>query len=345
MAKKKKLSNFQHGGILYDHGRKDALSTIAKNIKCSKTTVHDTLKWYTETGFTVPKKRPGPKPIFDEAALEELNQIVIRDAMHHRLTIHEIQALWQREKNQKVSISTLRRALRKCGLRSCVARHKPLISANNKVKRQAWAKDHLNWSTHQWRNVVWSDESVFKQFSQNYNTRVWRTSTEEFDESCLVPTIKHSPSHMFWGCFSWHGLGPIIPIRGRMNGEAYVKLLRRHAIPVVCQLVPDGQGIFQQDNAPAHTCSKVKNVFRNANIPVLPWPAQSPDMNPIENMWQEVERCLRNFPDNPTSIQDLEEKVKAAWYSIPPSYYRRVINSMPRRVEACDDVDGGSTRY
>ncbi|CAG8672473.1 23147_t:CDS:1 [Cetraspora pellucida] len=150
MAKKKKLSNFQHGEILYDHECKDSLSTIAKNIKYSKTTMHYTLKQYTKTGSTVPKKCPGLKPIFNKAALEELNQIVTQNAMHYHLTICEIQALWQREKNQKVSISTLHHALKKCGLCSCVAHHKLLISVNNKVKCQTWAKDHLNWSTHQW---------------------------------------------------------------------------------------------------------------------------------------------------------------------------------------------------
>ncbi|CAG8806997.1 3488_t:CDS:2, partial [Racocetra persica] len=159
-----------HGGILYSRGRKDLLSTIAKNIEYSKTTVHDTLKRYAETGSTVPKKRPAKR------------------------------------KNQKVFVSILHCALRKCGLRSCVAYHKPLISASNK------------------QNVVWSDESVLKQFSQNHNTQVWHTLTEEFDESCLVPTIKHSPGRS------------IIPICDRMNGEAYVNLLRRHAIPAVYQL-------------------------------------------------------------------------------------------------------------
>ncbi|CAG8772062.1 16077_t:CDS:1, partial [Dentiscutata heterogama] len=82
-----------HGEIFYNHEHKDTLSTIAKTIKCDKTTMYNTLKQYTETGSTVPKKYPGSKPIFNKAALEELKQIVIQDAMHRHLTIHEIQAL------------------------------------------------------------------------------------------------------------------------------------------------------------------------------------------------------------------------------------------------------------
>ncbi|CAG8828694.1 15066_t:CDS:2, partial [Cetraspora pellucida] len=144
----------------------------------------------------------------------------------------------------------------------------------------------------------------------SHNIRVWHTPAEKFDESCLVPTMGQSPSLMFWACFSWHGLGPIVPIYGKVNGEVYIKLIRRHALRAVCQLVPNSQ----------------------AGIPILPWPAQSPDLNPIENMWQEVERRLQNSPDKPTSIDDLEKKVIAAWYSIPCKFYCRLINSVVYQI-------------
>ncbi|CAG8449347.1 3566_t:CDS:2, partial [Cetraspora pellucida] len=103
-----------HLGILYGHKRGDSLATIAKNIKCGKTTVHETLKRYAQTGSTMPRKRPGPKAIFNESALEELRKMVTQDTKHRRLSLKEIQDLWKKEKNQKVSISTIRRALKKC---------------------------------------------------------------------------------------------------------------------------------------------------------------------------------------------------------------------------------------
>ncbi|CAG8830669.1 22138_t:CDS:2, partial [Racocetra persica] len=94
------------------------------------------------------------------------------------------------------------------------------------------------------------------------------------------------PGRMFWGCFSWHGLGPIIPIHGRINGEVYTQLMRKYAIKAI-------------------------DFFDNAGISMLPWPPQSPDLNPLENLWQEVESRLRSSLDKPTSIEDLEEMVKA----------------------------------
>ncbi|CAG8834556.1 12576_t:CDS:2, partial [Cetraspora pellucida] len=91
------------------------------------------------------------------------------------------------------------------------------------------------------------------------------------------------------------------------------------------------QSIFQQDNATSHKYWKVKAAFSRAGIPILPWPAQSPDLNPIENMWQEVERCLQNSPNKPTSIDDLEKKVITAWYSISRKFYCGLVNSVIHR--------------
>ncbi|CAG8697701.1 661_t:CDS:2, partial [Cetraspora pellucida] len=96
---KKKLTTLQHGGILYDHSRGNSYSTIAKNVKCKKTTVHDAIKC-TEARTTVVKKRPGRKPIFDTSALEELKKLVTQDAKHRHLSACEIQELWNKEKNQ-----------------------------------------------------------------------------------------------------------------------------------------------------------------------------------------------------------------------------------------------------
>ncbi|CAG8598030.1 14060_t:CDS:2, partial [Cetraspora pellucida] len=67
---------------------------------------------------------------------------------------------------------------------------------------------------------------------------------EEFDESCLVSTIGHSPCLMFWRCFSWHGLGSIVPIHSTINSEVYTKLIRRYTISAIHQLVPNGQDLL-----------------------------------------------------------------------------------------------------
>ncbi|CAG8777670.1 4281_t:CDS:2, partial [Cetraspora pellucida] len=145
---------------------------------------------------------------------------------------------------------------------------------------------HCHLSTQEIKDL-WNKEKINQQFSASHNIQVWRTPAKEFDESCLVPTMGQSPGLMFWACFSWHGLGLIVPIYSKVNGEVYVKLIRRHTLCAVRQLVPNSQGIFQQNNTTPHKYWKVKAAFSRAGIPILPWLAQSSDLNPIENMWQE----------------------------------------------------------
>ncbi|CAG8819034.1 1545_t:CDS:2, partial [Racocetra persica] len=139
----------------------------------------------------------------------------------------EIQELWNKEKNQTVSIFTIRHALKKTGLRLCVAH-----------------------------------ESFFRQFSSSHNIRVWRIPAEEFDEL----------------------LGSIIPIHGHITGKVYTQLMRKYGISAIHQLVSNGKDIFQQDNMLSYKSRKAIDFFDNTGISILPWPLQSPDLNPLENL-------------------------------------------------------------
>ncbi|CAJ0759749.1 3825_t:CDS:1, partial [Entrophospora sp. SA101] len=188
MGKKKELTAEQYGAILYGHKRGDSYQKIADNVQCGKTTVHDAIKRFKKTGSAIPKKRCGPKPLFDSNAQASLKKIITQNSKHRRLTTHKIQELWIKKKKKKVSTVTIRRTLKKVGLRSCVARSKPLISENNKTKRLAWALERKDWTIAKWKKIVWSDESTFSQFSQGRSLRVWRTPEEEFDPSCLTAT-------------------------------------------------------------------------------------------------------------------------------------------------------------
>ena len=174
---------------------------------------------------------------------------------------------------------------------------------------------------------------------------MWREPEEEFDTSCLSATVRHSPTRMFWGCFSWSGLGPLVPIRESMTGKKYAEVLQKHAIPSLYKLVDNNRGIFQEDNAPPHRAKIAADVRDTAGISVLPWPAQSPDLNPIENIWNEIDRKVCNLRNQPKNLQDLEWKVKTAWRSISLDYIHKLIESMPRRIQTCIEAQGGITKY
>ena len=89
---------------------------------------------------------------------------------------------------------------------------------------------------------------------------------------------------MVWGCFTKHGLGPLVRLDGRITAKDYIAVLRNHLIPYINTLEDKENTIFQEDNAPIHTARVVKSWKEENNVVTLPWPAQSPDMNPIEHL-------------------------------------------------------------
>jgi hypothetical protein len=165
-----------------------------------------------------------------------------------------------------------------------------------------------------------SDESTFTQFEQSRTSRVWRTTDEEWSSCCVSATVKHSPSRMHWGCFSRQGLGPIVPLRESVTGKTHVETLRKYAVPTIKRMFPCGEGWFMEDNARPHK-SKVAAAFHEkSGLRVLSWPAQSPDLNPIENLWAEIKKSIHRRKKKPANLKELERIVKASWKAIPENF-------------------------
>ncbi|CAB5373062.1 unnamed protein product [Rhizophagus irregularis] len=175
---------------------------------------------------------------------------------------------------------------------------------------------------------------------------VWRESGEELNPDCISVTVKHNPSKIFWGYFSWSGLGPIVPLNGSVTGQTHAQVINNFVVPTLHTHFPQGNGIFQEDNAAPHRSRVATATRENAGIVTLDWPAQSPDIiNPIENIWAEIKMMIRRRSLPPSSISVLMEYVTDAWNDIPPEYYRKLIKSMPQRVDAVISTNGNRINY
>ena len=242
-----------------------------------------------------------------------------------------------------VSIHTIRRRLIKVGkLKSRRAAKKPWLREVNRLRRLAWARAHINWTSDQWRSILWSDESKF-EIRHHASRKVWRKDGQRYNPKNTVKTVKHDKSVMIWGCFSYSGVGRLYRIRGTMNKEMYHSILQREMIPSAALLFPHSPWIFQQDNDPKHTARLNQTYLANIGVTVLDWPAQSPDLNPIENLWNELDRRLKDRDCN--SEDDLFDTLKDGWDSIPADYMEKLIDSMPRRCAAVIAANGNGTKY
>ncbi len=113
--------------------------------------------------------------------------------------------------------------------------------------------------------------------------------------------------------------------------------------PSADKLYGDADFIFQQDLAPAHSAKGTKSWFNDHGVTVLDWPANSPDLTPIENLWGIVKRKMRDT--RPNNADDLKATVKETWASIPLQQCHKLITSMPRRIEAVIKAKGAPTKY
>ena len=161
---------------------------------------------------------------------------------------------------------------------------------------------------------------------------------------CLQPTVKHGGGGtMIWGCVSYNGTGRLYQVKGNINGQYYKKILQYCAIPSINHLYPDGDGIFMQDNAPVHTSKANKQFLNESGVKVNSWPDQSPDLNPIENLWQYMKVRLQGIRFR--NQAELFERLQDIWNKISMEYVRKLVDSMPSRCQMVISCHGYPTKY
>ncbi len=149
-----------------------------------------------------------------------------------------------------------------------------------------------------------------------------------YDPKITIPTIEHGGGNiMLWGCFSSKGTGQLHRIKGTMDGAMYHQGQGIEA----SQGIENGSWmVFQHDNDPKHTAKSTKEWLKKKHIKVLEWPSQSPDLNPIENLWRELK--VRVAKRQPRNLNDLERICKEEWDKIPPEMCANLVANYKKRL-------------
>ena len=190
-----------------------------------------------------------------------------------------------------------------------------------------------------WNHVLWSDEMKINLFGSDGFKHVWRRPGEEYNDKCVMPTVKHGGENvMVWGCMRAAGIGELHFIEGNMNSNMYCEILLQSMIPSIQKL--GRRAVFQHDNDPKHSYKTATALLKKLRW----WTGQaSLDLNPIEHLWGIPKRKVEVH--KVSNIRQLCDVVMEEWKSIPVATCEALVNYIPRRVKPVLDNDGGHTKY
>jgi transposase len=327
----------------YDEGvtPKDIAARLGRNADSVRKIIriHKDLPLYATP--PPPKKRSGRPRKTNFAQDDRLRRFILR---HPFKTAREIKG--ELPGFADISVRTIQHLCQKrLGLPSRCAAKKPLLTAKMVKKRLAFCKKHRSWTEKDWESVMFSDESTFRLINPRAQ-KVRRPSTmNRYKQRYVVVNVKHSASVMVWGCFCGNGgRGSLyfLPPKATMNGDRYMKVLEEKLFPWMERL---GATKFLQDGAPCHTSKKVMALLKEKKISVMDWPGNSPDLNPIENLWAIMKARLKRVP-NITSLPLLERAIKMMWVKdLPISLMKKLAHSMPKRIQMCIQNQGQMSKY
>jgi len=307
----------------------------------SDSTVRTILDRYKETGLVKDRYRCGRPKISNDRN----NRILIRLMKQNRkLSSTELAKQWIIDGNVLASPRSVRRVLHDNGYVWRSACKKPRLSSKQKIARKKWCKERKSYTQTMWRTVLFSDEMNVEVDSRKGRVMLRRTTKERFEESCILKRTKQgSGSIGIWACMGYNGVKFFKLFTGRLNAESYINILGDYLLPSIDILQENNQVTFQQDNAPCHTAKIVKDWFNENSVKTMPWPANSPDLNCIENLWSWLDHHLEKLQIY--NLEQLKFEITNLLDNVPLEIVHRLIDSMPNRIHECLKANGGSTSY
>ena len=310
------------------------ISKIARMVKCCPKTVRNIVKQWNERKTIVYKTSPGTGQKVEQTDLDVLFAYAATPEGRTK-TLKQLKSMFPLV---KYSIPHISRLLVKKGLPCFVQKKKPLLEDRHIRARLAFAlaNQHRNWN-----QVVFSDEkTVYSGFN---GRKLVRRERGKHDPSEFVPTKASKVKVNLWGFISPKCSGLYL-LPNKANGDDYYNLIQATFLPTIREQMDEI--VFMQDGASIH--NSAKSFLEEEKVPYLDWPARSPDLNPIENIWGIMQKLVNKWylvKGTPTNRTQLFSLCKKAFKRVCKKHVKAHFDSMPKRIQKAIEANGGHTKY
>lgn len=319
--------------IIYLHhnseGPKLSIAKTAKRLHISRHTVSRWVAKFIKTGDVLDELRPGRprKTSHKEDEIIENAFFQLKELTPKRMA-SEI-------KNMGLNISseTIKRRLKEKGFRYRSPAFKPFLTKKQMDIRLNFAKEN---KTRDWSKVVFTDESTIRLTPTVQ--RIWKKR----GHPVFVKRYKNYSKINIWGCFSNSGFGRIILFKSNLTAKKLIRIYKNGLLRSFPSIAT-GRLVLLEDNDPKHTAKIAKTYRKSHNIKRINWPANSPDLNPIENVWYILKYRIKKY--GASNINQLKTAIKTEWSKLGQNLARSLVLSMPTRMKQVILSKGDSIKY
>lgn len=301
-----------------------SLGKIGLAINRSKSSVWRYLKYKDEIKI----EKRGRKPIIQDRSIRQMKRIVRK----HPVSVNFL----KKSLNIQASRETIRLALKRAGLNWNKTVKRIGLTKKHITNRFKFSHDNISQNT-VWKKVLFSDEKCFSLDGPVNNVYAWSFKDERHR---IMKRRACGGNIMIWGAIGHEKKSNLIFFSGLVDSQKYISALDEALVP----LYEDGC-IFQQDNAPVHTSKATRSWLISKNIICLDWPANSPDLNPIENVWGKMCQEIYCNGTQYNSKEMLKTAIIRCWENLDQSYINSLVSSMNSRLFQCATRKGNVTDY
>ena len=284
-------------------------NVIARRFNVHKSTITRLYQSYRTTGSVKDRPRSGQPRVTTRRQDVFIRQRHLRDRFTTSVTT--AQSVVGRH-GRPIHPRTVRRRLKENGILCRLPIIGRIQTERHRVNRLQWARNHLT-NRRNWRDVVFSDESRFNLLSADGRVRVYLRQHERYAQNCVLQRDRFGGGGvMVWGAINHSFRSSLIVVRNTLTARHYIdQILAPELVPLLRRNQNvNNQLSFQQDNVHPRTARVTMDFFKADQVTVMPFPARSPDLNPIEHLWDELGRRVKKRRRQPSTVNELANALR-----------------------------------